>query len=134
MPALSKFKGNPEAENKGVWVDFGEGISFLIAKMNNTAYMAEVRRLLRERRVQFRHDRVSDEDSEAITIKAAAKCILLGWKNILDDDGKEIPYSAAKAYEILSDPHYRKIYVFIIDAATEERTFAVQAAEDSLGN
>ena len=134
MPQLSKFKGNPELESKGVWVDYGEGLEFLIAKMSNPQYMAEIRKQVREKRVQFRHGKVSDEETEEMTIKAVAKTVLLGWKNLQGEDGKDIPYSQEKAYEILSDPCYRDLYTFIIEVSAEKETFALEARKEAVGN
>ena len=58
---------------------------------------------------------MSDEKFEnEIQNKALARYILLGWRNLTDDDDNSIPYSEEKAYELLCDPEnfdFRKIVV-----------------------
>jgi len=86
---------------------------------------------LREQRAK---DMVSDDVLSDIAKKVVARYILLDWKNLLDEKGKEIKYSEEKAYEIISDPENDLFYTWVLEAASEEQNFRKQSMEDELGN
>ena len=47
---------------------------------------------------------IPDELIDEVTNRCVAKTVLLGWRNLEDDDGNPIEYSHEKALELLRDP------------------------------
>lgn len=70
---------------------------------------------------------------DRIVSRAIAKTILLGWKNIDDDEGKPLPYSKEKALEWAEDPAYTRFFRAV---EKEADALAVERAGDNrdLGN
>lgn len=52
------------------------------------------------------------QNVEAATREAYAECCIVGWKNLLDDKGNEIEYSAAAATKLVTD--YPQLYNFLL--------------------
>jgi hypothetical protein len=128
---LSTMKVDPELESKGVWVDFGEGFECLIARDQNPEHRALLRRLMKKYRG---FDEIPEDRAREIDAKAMAKCIVLDWRGLLDDDDTEIPYSEGKAYEILVDPAYRPLVAKIKVASATNETFRPVSAEATAKN
>jgi hypothetical protein len=66
--------------------------------------------------------------------KMLAKAVLLDWKGLIDDDGKEIPYSMDVALELLTNPEYRRFREFVNIAADDEAHFQDEIDEEAIKN
>ena len=73
-----------------------------------------------------------------ILAPAAAKYILLDWKNLekKDDKGKlqELKYSQAEALKLLTDPEFINVYEFILEIANNGENYLKEMLEDAKGN
>lgn len=92
------------------------GINLRIARMGNPRYDEEIIRLSSEVAMELGVDpeNIPDDKLFEMVKRAAAKCILLGWKNMDDEDGKPIKYSPEKAYEFFTDENLKDMYKFVI--------------------
>lgn len=100
---LSSLKLDEKLVEKGVWVSLEDDAQILVAKQGN----ANHRKLVQQLRKPYRSFEVvgrdlPDDVARRIGIEATARTILLGWKNILDDDGSEIPFTYENAIKALS--------------------------------
>lgn len=128
MGEILKFAMDTEKEDQGVWVQYpGTDIEFRIARMGNPKYLEFKRKLSRPfsrqitKAVRGEGDFPAREMEEA-EIKAVAKTILLGWRN-LELNGKSIEYTPEKAEEILSDRRFRPILNWITEASEREDAY-----------
>ena len=71
---------------------------------------------------------------EEISIEAMAHHVLLGWKDIEDDDGNPLEYSPETALELLRDPGLRDLYQFVLTQANERALFRQEVEEESKEN
>jgi len=123
------FALNTDAEEKGVWVPYRDGVEFLIARAGNDAYRRKLAYLAKK------HDRLlnqktpaADAKSEEIFIDVMAATILLDWKGSLKFQGKDLPYSTDNAKTLLAHKLFRK---WVSDQAEDEKAYkATQEAED----
>ena len=134
MAKLGQFRSDTALEAEGVWVEYAAGIEFKIARLNNPAYRKCLRKLLRPEVRRARSKRLDDDRADELTLKAMARHVLVGWKNIENDDGVPIEYSPEKAFEILSAPEYHEIREFIEVTASDADLFASEDREDAEGN
>lgn len=134
MVKLSQFKSDLDKERLGVWITFAEGIRFRVARMGNAQYVAASRELLKPHRDRIRRGVMDEEEIERLSLSAIAEHILTGWENIDDDAGNAVPYSPAKAAEILGDPQYRDVYDFVLSTARRSELYRIQDREIDLGN
>jgi hypothetical protein len=131
---FSNFQTDLAAEREGVWCEIGEGCSLLIARAGNPQHEETVARLEREMRPQSlaADAELSSKLRTEIAIKALAANILLGWRGLIDDDGKQIPYSREKAEELLRVA--RDFRQLVASLAMERSRFQNEQAAATLGN
>ena len=99
---IGKLKTNKAKEKNGVWIEQPEGHAWLVARFNNQAYQEYLASLLKPHRSQIRLDTFSMKIRNELVLKAFAKTVLLGWRNVQNEDGSELVYSPEKAEEILT--------------------------------
>ena len=131
---FSSFKTNLDAEREGVWEDIGGGAALLVARAGNPEHEETIARLERKMRPQ---SMAADAElpiplRQEIAIQAMVANILLGWRGLLDDDGKEIPYSREKAEELLRGA--RDFRQLVANLSMERRRFQNELTADTVGN
>jgi len=134
MAKLSSLRSDAQKESEGVWVEWEAGVSLLIARLNNSGFQARVRALTAKHTKRIRAGTFPDEEMEEISKSAMAHHVLLGWKNIEDDDGNALEYSVEKAEELLCEPDLRDLYQFVLTQANERELYRRDVEEDSTGN
>lgn len=127
MASLNKFKQDTTRSEEGTTVDMGDGLHVTVARIGNTKYNEVIKKLTAPHTRQIRNKTLADSVFEVIMNRAYAETILLGWKGLEDEHGKDIPYSTEKAFEILSNPEYKDFKDIIVDLASEAEAF--RAAE-----
>ncbi len=119
---LSRFDSLTNAE-KGVDYEIPDPLTGLPSGMvwtllgaDSKVYTSALDEVIKRNRVTKGTNVISNEDS----IEILSRCVI-GWKN-MQDNGKEIPFSQAKAREILTNyPYIRgKVLAFI---TTQENFF-----------
>lgn len=134
MARLSSLKADSRKEVEGVWMSWEHGVSLLIARLNNPGFQAHVRKATRSKTKAIRQGSISDEEMERVSLEAIAHHVLLGWKNIEDDDGNPLEYSPETALELLSDPGLRDLYQFVLTQSNERELYRQEVEDDSKGN
>jgi len=77
---------------------------------------------------------LADDRIEKVTKPAVAKYVLVGWKNIQDEEGNDIPYSVEQSLEFLRDPQLADLYEFVMVVAGNAGNFRAEMMEESAGN
>lgn len=102
-----KFDAYDESkELEGVWRKLlNDSSEFLIARSGNEKFRAEVQRLTEElkEKGEVKDDELTNKQLTDVFVKAAAKHILLDWKNVTED-GEPIPYTVENGIRLLSNP------------------------------
>lgn len=124
MSFLNKYKTDKAAETEGVWVQVDDGVEWLVARINNDKARAE-RRTLEKPYKNFRE--IPDSVHEDILRKVVARTVLLGWKGMKDDKGKEIPHSPAKAEELFKE--YPDMLSDVMSLSMARETFQTEGTE-----
>lgn len=129
---FSAMRTNREKEDNGVWAPVAEGLEVKVARVNNHAYQDYLRKLTREKLGTVRAGELGSKVAEDITALAVSKYILLDWKNLQDDAGADIPYSQAKAFELLKES--RDFLRIIINISSDAEIFRDQELKDAAKN
>ena len=110
MSVFSQFKTSKVAESEGIEVRFkpnedGTVPSFRIARMgkSNARYVKSVESRTRPHRQNIIDKVITNEIAEEINLNVFCDAVLLGWENIIGEDGKTIPYSWDNAKKLMSD-------------------------------
>ena len=129
---IGKDKRDRDAEEKGTWFEYDEGVRFLVARSNNSAYKRFIQdRYTKNERAIERKNAHADKIAEEITLDALCNHILLGWEGIVDTKNKAIKFTPEIAKEILEE--YDDLRTAIYEFATERANF-LQNAEEKAGN
>jgi hypothetical protein len=72
----------------------------------------------------------AEKKSVEVLSEVLSKTILLGWSGV-EADGKPLPYSQGKAYELLHD--LKEFHKFISDAAEDLQRYKLHQDEEDLG-
>ena len=74
---------------------------------------------------------MSDEKAGVIMAKALAETVILGWSNVNDLEGNNLPFTIAKATELLTDlPELRTV---ILEEAQNASNFVAVEVEENQG-
>lgn len=124
---ISTFATDLDLEEKGVWVEIGDGGSLLIARIGNPKYNEHVRRTAKPYKRQVRQGTMDEKLSAKLLNESMANTILLDWKGIEDDKGKPIKYTVEAAGQLLND--LKDFRALVFELATEQQTFRRQEME-----
>lgn len=103
--AFNKKRFDKEAQQSGKWVPY-DGGEFLVASMLSDKFKKAYADLEEE---YADNKEALEEGTEANLAKASktnrilAETLLLGWKEVVDEDGEEIPYTVEEGVELLED-------------------------------
>ena len=131
MAKLSKIALSEERCRDGVWITFFEDIELCIRPAGNAEFRVAMQKKAR-RHVNAALLVDGDADVRDATIPAMARHILVGWKNLLQDDGSELSYSPKAADKLLRDPRFGSLYDFVSRVSSDEQLYReseIQAAE-----
>jgi len=131
---LNRIRQDLDRAGKGVWCPYVEDVELLIGGSSQQEYANYIRRATKPYQNLIRRDQMPDDKAQEIMVRGAARYLLLGWKNLQDDNGEDIPYSEDKAHELLSDPRLRDLYRFVTDMSNENSLFAEDQEEDDRKN
>lgn len=108
MSIFKQFGTDKTKEIEGVLVEYpanedGSIPSFKLARMcrSNKRYVKAVETATRPHKRAGELGTIKPEVAEEIMLDVFVGTILLGWENLQDLEGKEIPYSKSKAKEIM---------------------------------
>lgn len=129
MAKISDFQIDPTKEREGVWVWFLDDIRLRIGRHKGVLFSAR----LAEIRVAEQYGKTRDSDRieaelELSVKQGAAQYLLRDWENVLDDDGKEIPYSPTVALKFFTDPAFQELYDFVLHTARKRSLFRTTAS------
>lgn len=133
MADLKRIKVDNEKIESGVWVDYVEDIQLCIANINNPAYKEARKKALKPHLRQMRLGKIESDQVLDILKPAVAKHVLLGWKNI-EEDNKPLEYSSQKALELFKDPEMFTFFDFVLETASENEFFKQDMVEDGVKN
>ena len=119
---------------KGVWADYAEGIQLCIASIDNPEYKKRRAAILKPHQRERRTGSINNETVLDMLKPAIAKHVLVGWKNIEDESGKPLEYSAETALEFLRDPALSDLYYFVLEIAGEAGMYRRGILEESVKN
>lgn len=128
---LRNFAIDIKAETEGVWLPCGDA-QLKIGRLNSPAYKEAFAKAARPFSALAKAGILKDQDARNIVAEALAKTVLLDWKN-LKLDGVELPYSQAKAQELLSNPEFDSFVKLVNDLAENEANFRQEEISKEMG-
>lgn len=134
MPSIGSLRIDPKKDTEGVWFDYHGGIRLRIARHDNPKFTEAMRLSLKPHQHAIDTKTLSDETAGRITRQHVAKFILVGWENITDDAGNQVPYTPEKAFEYLSDPNLRDFLNDVLSFSKQAEAFREDKLKELAGN
>jgi hypothetical protein len=133
MAKFNEFKTNPTKELEGVVVEVpGSDLKLRIGRMTNPMYETHLRKISRPFTTSIRKGTIDQKVMEDLMARAISHHVLLGWENLQDSKGAEIPYSQGKAYELLVES--RDFFKLVVEYANDMELFRDEESEELKGN
>lgn len=88
----SNFNMDSQKELEGVWEPLGDDSKILVARIGNSRYQSEYRKIPSAQRRRIENNMVKGKEIERIISALLAKTILLDWEG-LGDNGELLTYS-----------------------------------------
>lgn len=122
---------NKQKEVEGVECSY-YGVTLIVARANNTNFKHLFRTLIAPHKYQMENGQtIPEEVSEDLMLQCYSKCILVGWKNFKDADGKDYPYSPENAYSLLKEDD--DAYEFVKNQSTNMDAFLNKEVNSTKG-
>jgi hypothetical protein len=130
LDIFSTFAVDEKAETEGRWVEYGNGVSFLIARANNNNYNRLLSSLYKRNKVALEaKGDAATALNDNLMVEVLAKTILLGWQGDIALKGEKLEYSVENAKKILAHKDFRR---YISNLSEDFEAFKVeQEAEDA---
>ena len=124
-------------ETKGVWFksSFLPGLEFLIARNGNPAHEKLVRKLYKPYTKTLRAGRDLPEDvTDEISNELIVETLLLDWKGMPGDDGEDLPYTKAVAYQIMQDRSLKELKDEVLEFSNDFARYQIEEREETAKN
>lgn len=133
MKIYSRYKTDDDAELNGTWVDLGDGAQVKVARFGNTKHRELIAKLQKPYTSILKAGLEIPEDAKMkMAVESIASAILIEWRGIEDESGKEIPYSIEAAKKLLTElKDFRDTITYL---AMQQETFRQTAIEEAAKN
>lgn len=130
---IKKTRTNKEREENGVWVDFDDETSLLIARYMNPHHKKFSKKAMSPLKRQMRANTLPDKTYDAIEVKGMANHVLLDWKG-MKDNGKKLAYSVKEAERLLGDPALDWFADFVREVSQDISLYREEEIEEAANN
>ena len=135
MANIKTIKSDTQKEHEGVWETYpGTDLQLLIARLRTPAFERATRQLIKPTARRGTSATATERESMDKLAPAVAQYVLLGWKNLDDENGQPIAYSYEKALELLRTPELHDLYSFVLEIAGDAETYRQDYLQDSAKN
>ena len=118
-----------EKQQGGIWADL-DGSKFLIASTDSFTFQREFSRLQRPFKKKIDKETLDPKQSLDLLCEALSKTILIDWKNVVDGQGKKVPYSQEAAKQaLLTNSDFRS---WVQEVALDSDGFKAEIEEEEV--
>lgn len=133
MGLYDQYKTSESLEEDGVWVDFGDGVSFKLRRLNSKVSRKVRKELEAPYQSQLRRNQdLPDDVAEGILRRQIASGVVVDWKGVTDEADKPMKYSAENALKLFTD--LPDLLNDVAMAAAARATFREESVEEAKGN
>lgn len=132
-----EFQTDIEKEEEGIWYEIDKDSAIRFKPFGNKEHLKRLDDLRRPHRALYRKKKTTGSEKEQfqkidneIHLKAITTDVLLDWKGVKDNKGKNIKYTPEKALSIFLDPSMKEFADFIVEIVTNKDHFKKYDEED----
>ncbi len=138
LKAIKKSYGTDlKASVEGKWFSISmiDGVEVKVAKSGNPNYERLARNLYKPYQDRLRRKgSLSEKITETIHNKLLVETLLLDWKGMPGENGKEVVFSKEEAMKLISDPELKEIKEEILGFSDNFSAFRLVEDEELEGN
>ena len=130
----SKFKTDKKAEQEGIILDYGDGITIKIARAggSNLKFEKAVQAKMRKYGLQAKHDLLEPEQMRTIFREVLAETVVLGWTGIDDGEGNTLPCTQENVLKVFTD--LPDLFDDVLEQSRKSSLFKNNLLEAEAGN
>lgn len=133
LSPYAMFSSNADKEAAGIWKQIG-ATSYLIARAggNNEKFLKVVKDKFLPFQSAINSDTLPKAVAKQLAVEAFVGTILLDWKNFVDRDGTELPFTKENALRVLTD--LPELFTTLSKEAQSLANFQDQQLEEAAKN
>lgn len=117
-----------DISESGVWLEYDDGIEFLIARANTPGYRGAVKKIQKIHKRQIDSDTLSDAKADKLAAETMADWVLKDWKGL--KNGKiDFEYNRENCIAFLSDERYLEIRRWIMVQADDLENYRLETVK-----
>lgn len=100
---ISSYTTDPEIEKNGIDVFFPKEKFYITIRRSggaNTEFKNKMAEALKNAQSNVGKKELSEKEEDYIIFELFASTVVLGWRNLLDDKGKDIPFSVKNCIDL----------------------------------
>lgn len=128
------FETDALMETGGIWIDYGSGIRFLVARSGgaNTKFAQVLEFKMRPYRRQLDNGSMDNDVANKILMEAFIESALLKWEGVTDREGNALDYSKDNAIELFTE--MPDLFNDLREQSSRMANYRTAEVEDDLGN
>lgn len=126
----ARFETSKDLEKDGVILDLGQGVEIVVARagLGNPRFDLAQRRISAPLRAQLLRGDIDTAVARKMTIDIYAEAVVLGWKNVTDRDGNDLPFTRENVVRVLTD--LPDVFESIVQMATSSAAYKKNLVAD----
>lgn len=130
----SKFKTDKKAEQEGIILDYGDGITIKIARAggSNLKFEKAVQAKMRKFGLQAKHDLLEPEQMRTIFREVLAETVVLGWTGFDDGEGNKLECTQQNVLKVFTD--LPDLFDDVLEQSRKSSLFKNNLLEAEAGN
>lgn len=138
MSLYKLYKMDPKIESQGIWFTIGTGeekpARFLLARAggSNKKFNRAFEQRTAPVRRQMQLGTLDDQTDLRIMAEVYAESVILGWENVLGEDGKSLEFTFNNCVKLLTD--LPELFGEIQQQAKRISAYRADLREDDAGN
>lgn len=130
----SKFKTDKKAEQEGIILDYGDGITIKIARAggSNLKFEKAVQAKMRKYGLQAKHDLLEPEQMRTIFREVLAETVVLGWTGFDDGEGNMLTCTQENVLKVFTD--LPDLFDDVLEQSRKSSLFKNNLLEAEAGN
>lgn len=134
MSLYKQFKTDAKLEKEGLTLDFGDGVTMLVARAggSNDRYAKRMEVLSKPYRRQIESGTVDRKVLERVVIEVFAETVVLGWNGVTDEDGKPLEFNRINAIKVFTD--LPDLFAEVQEQASKSALFRLSLNEQDAKN
>ena len=130
-----KFKTDENLEaGEGVELDYGDAGAIIIHRAGgaNKRYRDLGQKRMRSYQRRIEAGTITDDEANKLLIGIYADSVVIGWRDIVDEEGNPLPFSRDNVVKLFTD--LPELFEDVREAATSRGLFASEMVEADKGN